>query len=140
MSIQPTLFEGSKRLVYDEAVNMTLQSMQAYGSAHDHWVFAFSGGKDSTATLTVIIHLIDAGRLEAPKSISVLYADTRMELPPLAIAAERLLDRLRLAAFTARLFAHQWISVFSSTCSAVGSRRQTTTHSVGVPVRSRWIP
>jgi len=96
MSIhQPTLFEGSKRLVYDEAVEMTLQSMQVYGPAHDHWVFAFSGGKDSTATLTVIIHLIDAGRLAAPKSISVLYADTRMELPPLAIAAERLLDRLR---------------------------------------------
>ncbi|MCZ3377451.1 phosphoadenosine phosphosulfate reductase family protein [Rhizobium sp. AG207R] len=96
MSIhQPTLFEGSKRLVYDEAVEMTLQSMQAYGQAHDHWVFAFSGGKDSTATLTVIIHLIDAGRLAAPKSISVLYADTRMELPPLAIAAEGLLDRLR---------------------------------------------
>ncbi|MFP3547419.1 hypothetical protein SB748_28870 [Rhizobium sp. SIMBA_035] len=44
---------------------------------------------------TAIIHLIDAGRLAAPKSISVLYADTRMELPPLAIAAERLLDRLR---------------------------------------------
>ncbi|CAD7023259.1 phosphoadenosine phosphosulfate reductase [Pseudorhizobium endolithicum] len=92
---QPTLFEGAKRLVYDEAVEMTLQSMRAYGPAHDHWVFAFSGGKDSTATLTVVIHLIDAGRLQAPESISVLYADTRMELPPLAIAAERLLDRLR---------------------------------------------
>ncbi|ATN32889.1 phosphoadenosine phosphosulfate reductase [Rhizobium sp. ACO-34A] len=94
--IQPTLFEGSKRLVYDEAVELTLQSMQAYGSVHDHWVFAFSGGKDSTATLTVIIHLIDAGRLAPPKSITVLYADTRMELPPLSIAAQRLLDRLRL--------------------------------------------
>ncbi|WJR66983.1 phosphoadenosine phosphosulfate reductase family protein [Neorhizobium sp. CSC1952] len=96
MSIhQPTLFEGVKRLVYDEAVEMTLQSMQAYGPAHDHWVFAFSGGKDSTATLTVIMHLMDAGRLDPPKTITVLYADTRMELPPLAIAAARLLDRLR---------------------------------------------
>ncbi len=91
---QPTLFEGAKRLVYDEAVEMTLQSMQAYGPAHDHWVFAFSGGKDSTATLTVIIHLLDAGRLAMPKSISVLYADTRMELTPLSIAAENLLTRL----------------------------------------------
>jgi len=95
VTFQPSLFSGSKRLVYDEAVELTLESMQAYGSAHDHWVFAFSGGKDSTATLTVIIHLIDAGRLPAPKSITVLYADTRMELPPLAIAAARLLDRLR---------------------------------------------
>ncbi|ASW08106.1 phosphoadenosine phosphosulfate reductase [Rhizobium sp. 11515TR] len=95
MSLQPSLFEGSKRLVYDEAIQMTLQSMQAYGPTHNHWVFAFSGGKDSTATLTVILHLIDAGRLQPPKSISVLYADTRMELPPLAIAAENLLNRLR---------------------------------------------
>lgn len=94
--MQPTLFEGAKRLVYDEAVELTMQSMQVYGPAHDHWVFAFSGGKDSTATLTVIIHLIDVGRLSPPRSITVLYADTRMELPPLSIAAARLLDRLRL--------------------------------------------
>ncbi|MCM2399821.1 phosphoadenosine phosphosulfate reductase family protein [Rhizobium sp. S153] len=94
--MQPTLFEGAKRLVYDEAVELTMQSMQVYGPAHDHWVFAFSGGKDSTATLTVIIHLIDVGRLAPPRSITVLYADTRMELPPLSIAAARLLDRLRL--------------------------------------------
>ncbi|WP_223566913.1 phosphoadenosine phosphosulfate reductase domain-containing protein [Agrobacterium tumefaciens] len=93
--MQPTLFEGESRLVYDDAVEMTLQSMQVYGPAHEHWVFAFSGGKDSTATLTVILHLIDAGRLAAPKSISVLYADTRMELTPLSIAANLLLDRLR---------------------------------------------
>lgn len=97
MKHQATLFGGSARLVYDEAVEMTLQSMQAYGPGHDHWVFAFSGGKDSTATLTVILHLIEAGRLPRPKSISVLYADTRMELPPLAIAAHRLLERLRAA-------------------------------------------
>lgn len=97
MKHQATLFGGTSRLVYDEAVEMTLQSMQAYGPGHDHWVFAFSGGKDSTATLTVILHLIEAGRLPRPKSISVLYADTRMELPPLAIAAHRLLERLRAA-------------------------------------------
>ena len=95
MRIQPTLFGGTNRLVYDEAIELTLQSMQAYGPSHDHWVFAFSGGKDSTATLTVIIHLIDVGRLAPPKSITVLYADTRMELPPLSISADRLLARLR---------------------------------------------
>lgn len=94
-AFQPTLFGGDQRLVYDDAVQLTLQSMQAYGPSHDHWVFAFSGGKDSTATLTVVLHLIQAGRLQAPKSISVLYADTRMELPPLSIAAEILMRRLR---------------------------------------------
>ncbi|RWP31803.1 phosphoadenosine phosphosulfate reductase family protein [Mesorhizobium sp.] len=93
-AFQPTLFEGSKRLVYDEAVDLTLQSMQAYGPAHDHWGIAWSGGKDSSATLSLIIHLIDVGRLAAPKSLTVFYADTRQELPPLAIAAERIMAQL----------------------------------------------
>lgn len=91
---QPTLFEGSKRLVYDEAVELTLQSMQAYGPDHDHWGIAWSGGKDSSATLTLLVHLIDVGRLAPPKSLSVFYADTRQELPPLAIAAERIMAQL----------------------------------------------
>ncbi|CUX63417.1 MULTISPECIES: phosphoadenosine phosphosulfate reductase domain-containing protein [Agrobacterium] len=89
--MQPTLFEGSKRLVYDDAVELTLQSMQAYGPDHDHWGIAWSGGKDSSATLTLILHLLDTGQLAQPKSLSVFYADTRQELPPLAIAAERIM-------------------------------------------------
>lgn len=91
---QPTLFEGSKRLVYDDAVELTLQSMQAYGPDHDHWGIAWSGGKDSSATLTLIIHLIRVGRLTPPKSLTVFYADTRQELPPLAIAAARIMEQL----------------------------------------------
>ena len=94
MSAQPTLFEGSKRLVYDDAVELTLQSMQAYGPAHEHWGIAWSGGKDSSATLTLIAHLLDAGRLARPKSLTVFYADTRQELPPLAIAAGRIMRQL----------------------------------------------
>lgn len=91
---QPTLFEGTKRLVYDEAVELSLQSMQAYGPAHDHWGIAWSGGKDSSAALTLIVHLIQAGRLAPPKSLTVFYADTRQELPPLAIAAQRIMAQL----------------------------------------------
>jgi len=91
---QPTLFDGSKRLVYDEAVDLTLQSMQAYGPAHDHWGIAWSGGKDSSATLTLIVHLLDTGRLARPKSLTVFYADTRQELPPLAIAASSIMLQL----------------------------------------------
>ncbi|UXS04454.1 phosphoadenosine phosphosulfate reductase family protein [Agrobacterium tumefaciens] len=94
--MQPTLFEGSERLVYDDAVELTLQSMQAYGPDHDHWGIAWSGGKDSSATLTLILHLLDTGQLARPKSLSVFYADTRQELPPLAIAAERIM--LQMAA------------------------------------------
>lgn len=91
---QPTLFEGSKRLAYDDAVELTLQSMQAYGPQHDHWGIAWSGGKDSSATLTLIAHLLDTGRLSRPQSLTVFYADTRQELPPLAIAAERIMQQL----------------------------------------------
>lgn len=92
--MQPTLFEGSKRLVYDDAVELTLQSMQAYGPDHDHWGIAWSGGKDSSATLTLILHLLDTGQLARPKSLSVFYADTRQELPPLAIAAGRIMSQM----------------------------------------------
>jgi len=91
---QPTLFEGAKRLVYDEAIELTLQSLQAYGPAHDHWGIAWSGGKDSSAVLTLIVHLIEVGRIAAPKTLTVFYADTRQELPPLAIAARKIMDQL----------------------------------------------
>ncbi len=91
---QATLFEGSNRLVYDDAIELTLQSMQAYGPSHDHWGIAWSGGKDSTATLTLIVHLIDTGRLQPPKSLTVFYADTRQELLPLAISAERIMQQM----------------------------------------------
>lgn len=83
------------RLAYDGAIELTLASMQAYGPAHDHWAIAFSGGKDSSATVTLIAHLIDAGRLSPPKSLTVFLADTRLELPPLAISALRIIDQLR---------------------------------------------
>ncbi|GLQ09282.1 hypothetical protein GCM10007913_12140 [Devosia yakushimensis] len=95
MSFQPTLFGGSSRLSYDDAMEMTLASMRAYGADHDHWAIAYSGGKDSSATVTVIVHLIDVGLLPPPKSLTVFYADTRQELTPLAIAAERVMVQLR---------------------------------------------
>lgn len=95
MSFQPTLFGGTQRLSYDDAMEMTLTSMRAYGASHDHWAIAYSGGKDSSATLTVIVHLLDVGLLLPPKSLSVFYADTRQELPPLAIAADRVMQQLR---------------------------------------------
>ncbi|WP_371346487.1 phosphoadenosine phosphosulfate reductase family protein [Ancylobacter sp. IITR112] len=93
-STQPTLFEGSARLAYDDAVDLTIRSMQAYGPEHEHWAIAWSGGKDSTATLTVIAHLIDAGRIAPPKTLTIFYADTRMELLPLYLAARRIMEQL----------------------------------------------
>ena len=89
------LFGGGARLLYDDAVELTLASLRAYADHHAHWAIAWSGGKDSSATLTAIVHLIEAGRLPAPKSLSVFYADTRQELPPLALAAEEIMEGLR---------------------------------------------
>ena len=90
------LFEaGATRLCMDEAIEMTRDSLAAYGAGHDTWAIAWSGGKDSTATLVITMWLIENGRLPRPKRLIVLYADTRMELPPLAEAARQLSAELK---------------------------------------------
>ncbi|NUB14036.1 phosphoadenosine phosphosulfate reductase family protein [Azospirillum brasilense] len=91
---QATLFDGA-RLHKDDAVELTTQSLIAHAYDHDHWGLAWSGGKDSTAILTLLVHLIDTGKIRRPKTLTVFYADTRQELPPLAIAALRIMDQLR---------------------------------------------
>lgn len=78
----------------DEAVDLTIQSIEAYGPFHDHWAVAFSGGKDSTATVTLLVNLIEEGRITPPKSLSVFYADTRQELPPLQASADSIMAQL----------------------------------------------
>ncbi|WP_175878877.1 phosphoadenosine phosphosulfate reductase family protein [Burkholderia sp. BCC0097] len=89
------LAAGAQRLQMTESIELTIQSMQAYGPEHDHWGIAWSGGKDSTATLTIVCWLIDTGRIAPPKTLTVFYADTRQELPPLAISAMKIMDELR---------------------------------------------
>lgn len=90
----PTLF-GETRLRYDEAMSMTIDSMRAWGQQHKVWVIAWSGGKDSTTLLTVVLHLLSEKLLEPPERLIVCYADTRMELPPLAHVAQTLITRLK---------------------------------------------
>lgn len=85
---------GAQRLQMTESIELTIQSLQAYGADHDHWGIAWSGGKDSSATLTLIIWLIDTGRIKPPKTLTVFYADTRQELLPLANAACQIMDEL----------------------------------------------
>jgi DNA sulfur modification protein DndC len=90
-----TLFSGDVRMVHSEAVELTLMSLRAYWDRHEHVAVAWSGGKDSTATLTLIIHLIMTGQLPRPKKMFVFYADTRLELPPLQKAADAIIAKLR---------------------------------------------
>ncbi len=94
-SAQHSIFAGSRRLQMTDSIDLTVQSMNAHAAHHDHWCIAWSGGKDSSATLTLICWLLDAGKIKKPKSLTVFYADTRMELPPLAIAAAQIMDDLR---------------------------------------------
>lgn len=89
-----SLFE-EERLTLQKSIELSAESLCHYGSLYKHWAIAFSGGKDSSATVTLVAHLIESGRIPKPESLTVLYADTRQELPPLLASAMRILEELR---------------------------------------------
>jgi DNA sulfur modification protein DndC len=91
---QPSLFDGD-RMSLAEAVEITANSLRAYAVTYRHWAIAFSGGKDSGATLAVIVHLIVTGKVPRPETLTVLYSDTRMELTPLHVTAMKILGEVR---------------------------------------------
>jgi DNA sulfur modification protein DndC len=95
VSAVDNLFAGGARMVSEEAIELTLQSLRAYWHKHEHVAIAWSGGKDSTAALTLLIHLIEVGELSRPAKLHVFYADTRQELPPIQAAAELVIALLR---------------------------------------------
>lgn len=89
-----TLFDNTPRINMRESIALTVQSLQAYGERYDNWAIAWSGGKDSTATVTLINYLIDSGQVKRPNQLRVFYADTRMELLPLYVSAADVMDGL----------------------------------------------
>ena len=97
-----SLFE-SERLTLTKSIALTVESLKAYAPNYRHWAIAFSGGKDSSATVTVVAHLIETGVIPRPESLTVLYADTRMEMPPLQICAMRTMAGLRARGFDTRV-------------------------------------
>lgn len=98
----PTLFE-EERLTLDKAIKLTIQSLSTYGSNYKHWIASFSGGKDSSTTVTLIAHLIQSGQIPRPKSFSVYFADTRLELPPLYASAMEILAQMRSLGFNTKV-------------------------------------
>lgn len=97
-----SLFDG-ERLSLPKAIALSIESLQHYGSFYKHWAIAFSGGKDSSATVTLIANLIETGQIPRPESLTILYADTRQELPPLHMAAMGILKELEQRGFDTRV-------------------------------------
>lgn len=95
MKRQQSLF--GQAYTMEDSIETTLASLRAYGTDYTHWVVAFSGGKDSTTTATVVAYAIAEGLVPAPESLLLLMSDTGMELPPLVAQA-----RLVLAEMEAR--------------------------------------
>lgn len=89
-----SLWEG-ERLTLERSIALTIDSLQVYGAGYRHWAIAYSGGKDSSATVTLVAFLIATGAIPPPESLTVLYADTRMELPPLHACAMTILGELQ---------------------------------------------
>jgi DNA sulfur modification protein DndC len=85
---------GIERMTLEESIERTIDDIQSYGPRYKHWAIAYSGGKDSSATVTLIAYLLATGQITPPETLTVLYADTRMELPPLHACAMNLLKEL----------------------------------------------
>lgn len=99
---QLSLFE-SERLDLEGAIELSLASLREYGQRYRHWAVAYSGGKDSSATVAFTAWAIKAGLVPPPESLTVLYADTRQELPPLQQTAMELLETLRNDGFNTQV-------------------------------------
>lgn len=102
MNKQPSLFEVA-RMTLEDSISLSLASLQVYGEKYRHWACAYSGGKDSSATVTFIAWAIKNKLVPTPETFTVLYADTRMELEVLQRTALRLLDTLRTDGFNTQV-------------------------------------
>ena len=83
---QSSMFDGQRRSLV-EALELTRMSLLSHALDYRHWAIAYSGGKDSSATVAAVLYLIESGQVPAPETLTVLYADTRQEIPPLHLGA-----------------------------------------------------
>lgn len=102
MQRQISLYED-QRLDLEGSIELSLMSLTEYGQRYRHWCVAYSGGKDSSATVAFVAWAIKSGRVPPPESLWVLYADTRQELPPLQQTAMRLIKTLLDDGFNAQV-------------------------------------
>lgn len=97
-----SLFEN-ERLTINEAIELTIQSLTHYMTRYPLVSVAFSGGKDSTVVLTLLMALIETGRVPRPQRLHVLLANTRIELPLLHLAALEMIEMVRERGYTAEV-------------------------------------
>lgn len=94
MKTQLSVFGGPPRSMR-ECIAESIESLNTYFERHRDVVVAMSGGKDSSTVLTFVVWAIVTKRVRAPRSFTVLIADTRLELPPLIDSAMRLIEEAR---------------------------------------------
>jgi len=90
---QQPLF-GAGRMELDEAMDLTLASLRTYLEGREVVACTLSGGKDSGTVLTLLAWAILEDLVPAPKHLVVLFADTRMELPPVYEVVDDILGNL----------------------------------------------
>jgi DNA sulfur modification protein DndC len=89
-----SLFDD-QRTTLEDAIEMSIASLTEYGRRYRHWAVTYSGGKDSSATATFVAWAIREKLVPQPESLTILYADTRQEYPPLHATAMELIAALR---------------------------------------------
>lgn len=99
---QTSLFDD-QRLTLKGAIELSVASLREYGTRYRHWAVAYSGGKDSSATVTFVAWAIKTGLVARPESLTILYADTRQEYPPLHGTAMQVMAALRRDGFETRV-------------------------------------
>ncbi len=77
----------------------------AYDSDERDWYLAFSGGKDSTALLCLLVEALKRST-RPTKPVTILFCDTGVEIPTMATLVHRTLRRLRAEAATHALPIH----------------------------------
>ncbi|HKS26338.1 MAG TPA: phosphoadenosine phosphosulfate reductase family protein [Pyrinomonadaceae bacterium] len=87
----------------ERSIALTAEALRAYRERYAHWAIGYSGGKDSSATVTLVAYLIETGQVSKPETLRILYADTGMELPTLNFSALSLIDSLRRRGFDAEV-------------------------------------
>lgn len=95
MKTEQTNIFNEPRLQMNQSIEISLQSLIAYGYKYEHWCVAWSWGKDSTTVLTLIAWAIKSGKIKRPKTLTVMAADTRLELTPLWLAAQEIIEELK---------------------------------------------